>query len=157
MKLEQLAQYTRINNLRVYGVKESPNEDVCKVFGDICREKLNVVVQPSDIDVIHRLKGKEDGVRPIIVRFTSRIVKKKVFTSKSKLKGSKIVIKEDLTPHRNNLLKHLSKRAPPGTYWTYDCKILSKSKNKIFHINTIQDINDVWGRQIPIVNENSGY
>ncbi|KAI4461469.1 l1 transposable element-related [Holotrichia oblita] len=152
-KLEQLEQYTRLNNLRVYGVKEGPNEDVCKLFSDICRDKLNIIIQPSEIDIIHRLKGKEDGVRPIIVRFSSRMTKKRIFASKSRLKGTKMVIKEDLTPQRINLLKHLAKRAPPGTYWTNDCKVFLKSKNKIYQINSVQDINDVWSKQSSIVSK----
>ncbi|KAK9721847.1 hypothetical protein QE152_g19970 [Popillia japonica] len=66
-KIDNLEQYSRINNLRVFGCKEVPNEAPVDVFVDFCRTKLNLIIQPSDIDVAHRLRGKENGIRPMIV------------------------------------------------------------------------------------------
>lgn len=142
-KIDNLEQYSRINNLRVFGCKEVPNEAPVDVFVDFCRTKLNLIIQPSDIDVAHRLRGKENGIRPMIVRFVTRTLKKKVFACKSKLKGSKIVLKEDLTPYSQSLLKKVSKVVPSNSAWTNDGKIFARTGNVIRHIRCDEDIIDL--------------
>ncbi|KAK9720104.1 hypothetical protein QE152_g22288 [Popillia japonica] len=106
----------------------------------MCRENLKINIQPSDIDISHRLKGKENCIRPIIVRFTSRLLKKHVFNAKRRLKGTKTVIKEDLTPLRVILLKQLSRQAPSNSFWTSDGNIFAKVGNTIHRIKTSDDI-----------------
>ncbi|KAK9729452.1 hypothetical protein QE152_g15939 [Popillia japonica] len=53
------------------------------------------------IDCCHRLPGKQPNHRPILVKFVTRDIKKRVYANKKKLKGSKIVIREDLTAYNN--------------------------------------------------------
>ncbi|KAK9744498.1 hypothetical protein QE152_g7712 [Popillia japonica] len=153
MKIEQLEQYSRVNNIRVFGVSETPQEDVCKTFINLCKNKLNIDIQPSEMDIIHRLRGRENGTRPIIVRFTSRMTKKKIFSSKSKLKGTRIVFREDLTPYRLSLIKQLSSVVPSKSVWTSDGKIFCKSGNTIKHIKTFSDIESSRGRSARSVDE----
>lgn len=129
-----------VNNLRIFGVQETPNEDTYQTFIDLYKNKLQVDIQSYDIDTIHRLRAKENGITPIIVRFTRRMVKKKIFNSKRKLKGTKIVIKEDLTPHRLSLLKRLSSTAPAKSYWTSNGRVFYKSGETIRHIKSLSDI-----------------
>ncbi|KAK9730964.1 hypothetical protein QE152_g14131 [Popillia japonica] len=75
-----------------------------------CKEKLNLDVPTTAIDYCHRLFAKEGQQKPIIVKFISRYTKKLVYSKKKMLKGSKVVIKEDLTRANQNLLKEASKR-----------------------------------------------
>lgn len=144
-KLDDMEQYSRSNNLRLYGVPEKQDENINEVISTFCSEKLDIVLQPHDIDVSHRLKSKVNGTRPIIVRFTSRAVKHKIYNNKRKLKGSRIIIKEDLTKVRVQLLKEISKRAPARSTWTRDGKIYCKVNNKIQLIRCIDDIRKIWG------------
>ncbi|KAI4458373.1 l1 transposable element-related [Holotrichia oblita] len=98
--LDEQEQYSRRNNIRIYGVPEITHENTCEVFVNLCREKLKINITNSDIDCCHRLAGKEGTNKPIIVRFVRRDVKNKVFNDKRKLKGTRIVITEDLTRMR---------------------------------------------------------
>lgn len=83
---------------------------------------VNIKLQPGDVDISHRLKGKEGGTRPIIVRFATQASKKKIYSCNSKLKGSTIVIKEDLTRSKLALLKEVSGVVPSRLF----CLIFSQ-------------------------------
>ena len=54
-ELEDLKQYSRRNNIRVFGSPESPDENTDVVVMDTVREKLGVELLPSDIDRSHRV------------------------------------------------------------------------------------------------------
>lgn len=55
-------QYSRINNLRIFGVPEEKNEDTAQVVRSICAEKMGIDLPPYAIDIVHRLKKKLKGV-----------------------------------------------------------------------------------------------
>lgn len=129
-----------MNNLRIYGLPEVEDEDTTTVVQEFCRNKLNLELKASEIDISHRLKRKESGIKPILVRFVSRTSKKRVFNNKSKLKGSKIVIKEDLCPEKLALLKKVTESVPYRSAWTSDGKIFVKVRNKIHSIKTTEDV-----------------
>ncbi|KAI4466549.1 l1 transposable element-related [Holotrichia oblita] len=156
-KIEELEQYSRSNNLRIFGVKEHPKENVDEVVVKLCKEELGLNIHLHDIDVAHRLKSKEGTTRPIIVRFVCRSVKRKIFSNKSKLKGTRTIIKEDLTPFRISLLKKLSSCSPKQSYWTSDGRIFSKMGNNIHLINSFDDITNLWGTgRLNLVETDSG-
>lgn len=139
-RVEQLEQFSRLNNLRLYGIPEQENENTDQTVIDICRNKLNINLSPNHIDISHRLKTQVNGIRPILVRLVNRSTKKNIFNKKSKLKGSKIVIKEDLIHSKLLLLKDAQKCVPLKSIWTNDCKIFVKIDNKIKVINSPDDI-----------------
>jgi len=129
-RADELEQYQRRNNLRVFGVKESAREDTDKLVIDIFKKQLNVDVSLADIDRSHRV-GKvsqpgSDGVakpRPIIVKFVSYRTRRAVFSNKKKLKGSELSIREDLTPHRHRLLLQAIQQHGRGNVWSVDGRI----------------------------------
>lgn len=139
-KIELLEQHSRKDNLRIYGLNENRSECTDEEVVKMCREKLKVELLPSDICVAHRLKAKEDGIRPIIVRFTNRKAKKKVFANKSKLRGSKIIIREDLTPRKLSILREANKTLGFRAVWTNEGSIYTKSGNRIIEIKSSEDV-----------------
>lgn len=94
---DKLEQYTRRNNIRIFGVKEEPREDTDKQVLYIFKEIMDVPITINEIDRSHRTgRYKTNGKpRPIIVKFTSYRSQASVFNSKKKLKGSGLIIKED--------------------------------------------------------------
>ncbi|KAK9719206.1 hypothetical protein QE152_g22838 [Popillia japonica] len=44
-RVEQLEQYSRVNNLRIFGVQVTPNEDTYQTFIDLYKNKLQVDIQ----------------------------------------------------------------------------------------------------------------
>ncbi|KAK9685545.1 hypothetical protein QE152_g37957 [Popillia japonica] len=93
-KLDDQEQYSRSNNLRIYGLSEKKDENTEEAVATFLRQKLELDIQPHHISVSHRLKAKENRTRPILIRSNSRAVKEKIYDSTRRLKGQRI--KEDL-------------------------------------------------------------
>lgn len=139
--IDAMEQYSRRNNLRIYGVPESANELTDTVVMKICSEKLGVNVPFESIDCCHRLGKAENGTRPILIKFVSRNCKDKVYNNKKKLKGTKIIVREDLTKKKAALMKEVQKKC--GTVWTNSCNIYTKIGGKIHRIMNGNDLKKI--------------
>ncbi|XP_052241446.1 uncharacterized protein LOC127851662 [Dreissena polymorpha] len=128
-------QYSRRNNVRIFGVPESPESNECTddVVMSLCKT-LGADVCINEIDRSHRT-GKRGGrkPRPIIVKFTSYRAKQKMYTKRRDLKTCSglehIFINEDLTHHRSQLLfvaRGLAKSKNIQGAWSSDGNILIK-------------------------------
>ncbi|KAI4455672.1 l1 transposable element-related [Holotrichia oblita] len=144
--LDEQEQYSRRNNIRIYGVPEITHENTCEVFVNLCREKLKINITNSDIDCCHRLAGKEGTNKPIIVRFVRRDVKNKVFNDKRKLKGTRIVITEDLTRVRISRVKILAKYLNSKNVFTSNGIILVKYNGKIIKLKSMVDYKNLLSK-----------
>ena len=126
-------QYTRRNSIRVFGVPESApgrKEDTDEVVCDLFQRKLGMAVSVSEICRTHRLTSKSGGntnerlPRPIIVKFTAYNTRRCVFTMKRRLKGSGLVVKEDLTSYNAKMLKQAQHTHGMRNVWTVNGQIL---------------------------------
>ena len=86
-EVDDLEQYTRRTNVRIYGVAEQPEENTDNLAVDFFKSELNVDVASNDISRSHRV-GKKSGAkpRPIIVRFTKHNTKVVVMSRRRVLK-----------------------------------------------------------------------
>lgn len=137
-EIDSLQQYSRLNSLRVYGVPETSNENTDNKIISLCKEKLSIDVLPSSIDCSHRLGKSENGTRPILIKFANRNVKREIYQNKKKFKGTKIVVREDLTKRRVALMKDVKKKC--GIAWTNGCRIFTKVNDEIRCINNYEDL-----------------
>ena len=87
-------QYTRRENVRVLGIEEEEGENCATKMFEFFRTKLHSDIKSENITVAHRVKG--GSPRGIIVRFSSREVKSAIIQNRRILKGSGVVINEDL-------------------------------------------------------------
>nr|KAG5688554.1 hypothetical protein BaRGS_010189 [Batillaria attramentaria] len=142
---DDVEQYTRRNNIRIFGIAESDKENVrdceTKVL-KLLHDKLSLRhIQASDLEAVHRVgpaRGRQRrrdrrgqglaGLSPraIIVRFVSRRVLHDVFVSRRKLKNSGVVIAEDLTTARYQLLKKCKDHPCVDQAWSKNGKIYVK-------------------------------
>lgn len=122
-KIDTLEQYSRRNNIRVFGVSESENENIEDIVSDIVANKMNINLPPNYIERCHRVGKKSGKPRPIIINFLSYKYKREVFFAKSKLKGTKLIIKEDLTALRFAAMKDLSARFGAKSVWSRDGEV----------------------------------
>ena len=121
-----LEQYSRRNCLRVSGVNEDANEDTDTIIMTLAREKLGTPLSLSDIDRSHRIgQPASTKKRPIIVKFTSYRARASVLKNRRKLKGTGIVIREDLTQRNQVLLKASSNNEFVKSAWTHDGKVIA--------------------------------
>lgn len=139
-RIDSLEQYSRINNLRIFGLPEIPDENANEAVIEFCREKLDVALTNNDIVFCHRLHGKNDQPRPILIKFVRRDVKWLVYSNKKKLKRSRIMIREDLTMLRLQLLKEATNKFGPNKVWTSNTRIFAECNKKTFKIEKLSDI-----------------
>ncbi len=97
-EVDDLEQYSRRNCLLLHGMPES-EEDSNEAVISVCNGKLELNISADDIDRSHRLGSSRHSnddnntrPRPIIVKFRSYETRRRVFSAKRKLKGSKVVV-----------------------------------------------------------------
>lgn len=137
-RIDDLEQYGRRPSLRIFGIPEKQGEDtdveVLKVA-----EKLKVPISIADISRSHRVgkpvdkeHGKDAKPRGIIVRFTSYRTRRLLFSEKRKLAGTGVVIREDLTARRRELLADAVVKYGRENVWTTDGNIVYKKGTKVY-------------------------
>ena len=135
-RANEIEQYSRRNNIRIWGIPEGEEAEDANDTADTVVSKLNelmgVNLRRYDIDIAHRLgekrKGKKSG-RCIIVKFVSRMSKIKCLKDrKTKLKGTNIYIQEDLTRLNYSVLMATKGNEDVEKSWTIDGAVCVKWK-----------------------------
>lgn len=125
-KCDELEQYSRRNNVRIFGVPESSNENCDELVLNVCKA-VGADITVRDIDRCHRVGPKSPGkTRPIIVKLTSYRYRQQIFINKRKLKGSSTTIREDLTTTRLAILKAAIERFGLFNCWSHEGDIIIK-------------------------------
>ena len=133
-----LEQYGRRNNIRIYGLVEPEREsaDQCEEAAlKVFNEKLGLRVNKCDIEAAHRLgprgrtrpQGGQPYYRPVIVRFVSRKTAEAVLKDRRKLKGTPVVITEDLTAKNYRLLTLSKDHSRVDDAWSSRGSIYAKA------------------------------
>ena len=145
--LDELEQYTRKNSLEIQGIPDqcysTTKEVVLKLAG-----VLNANVNPTDIEISHKLKRRGNNSSPIIVKFLSHKVKTNLYKERVKLRNVKgtdlfpgysnvvscnvprIFLNENLTVYRRELVSRASEMKKDRlltSFWTMDGKIFVKT------------------------------
>ncbi|KAH9360462.1 hypothetical protein HPB48_009669 [Haemaphysalis longicornis] len=85
-EITELKQYSRKNNIEIKGIPQLKDEFLTEVVQKI-GDKVGGKVQPSVIDVVHRVRTKERGSTNVIVRFVSRRAREKLVQAAKKKKA----------------------------------------------------------------------
>ncbi|KAB0802302.1 hypothetical protein PPYR_04488 [Photinus pyralis] len=141
-KLDDLEQYVRRNNLRIFGVKEAVGEDTDQIVIALIKNKLNIDISLNDLERSHRVGPKvSQFARPIIVKFCSYRKRAEVFGNKKLLKKTGFVIREDLTKRRYKLVQSAQEKYGKNNVWTADGKIvIKKSDNTVSYISNANNL-----------------
>ncbi|KAB0802627.1 hypothetical protein PPYR_04813 [Photinus pyralis] len=138
-----LQQYSRRNCIRIFGIKEQPDEDTDNVLLHLFKSKLNLDIDINCIDRSHRV-GKNTGRgRHIIARFVSYRDRNKVFQHKKLLKGSGITITEDLVKSRLGVYKLAQNKFKKENVWTMDGRVFVKFADKKYIIRSQGDLDEL--------------
>ena len=117
-------QYSRKNNLRIHGLDEEEGENLEERFVQFAQEHLHEEIQPTEIEIIHRIGQKKNAnrdqeqgssnvrkrVRPVIVKFLSHKSKMRILLKRRLLKGKGVVIMADMADDLAKRLKDLKKK-----------------------------------------------
>jgi hypothetical protein len=128
--LDAAEQYSRRNNIRIYGLPEDPRENTDGMVVSLFKDKLNITIDASDIDRSHRVGRQLTGdslrggrSRPVLVKFSRYRIREKIYANKKLLKNTGIVIREDLTAHRLELYHSAVGKFGIHRVWTVDGRI----------------------------------
>ena len=132
--IDRLEQYTRKDNMLISNITDPhlKDEDTNDVAVKLARA-LGVEIKPEDISTSHRLgKVTANYVRPVIVRFARRDVKRQLMMKRKMLKNNlqypNVYINDDLTRNRYKITKEL--RDKEFRVWTQDGKIFYKKEEQ---------------------------
>ena len=97
-------QYSRENNLRILGLDEGEDENLEEKFIEAIANNLNEAVESKEIEIIHRIGQRLSNQassgnrkpRPVIVKFVSNKTKRRILMKRRQLKGTPLVIMEDM-------------------------------------------------------------
>lgn len=130
-RTDALEQYTRKNSVRIFGINEEADENTTNVVIQFFNGVMKLNINPESIDRCHRLRLVQEGkVRPIIVKFTRYEHKRLVMVNRKILKGSTIIIAQDLTKTRLECLKAAQAKYGKKNAWSWDGRINASNKQK---------------------------
>ena len=156
-KIDSLQQYSRRNSVRIFGIPENNEEDIQEKVLEIFRENLKLEITADHVDACHRVGKRSTGSetkvntrstkstkpqppRGVIVKFVNHNYRQRVYDGKRCLKGTKIVIREDLTRDSLNLVKAACERFGEKNVWTYNGNVYASVSGKRCRIKSIDDL-----------------
>lgn len=134
--MDNLEQYSRRNNLRLYGLPESDaGLGVDEVVLKLCKEKMGLNIRSEAIDRAHRLGQQRGGKpRPIIIKFVDYKTREMLFKNRKMFKNTGLSLFEDLTHARSSLRQEAAKKYGPRNVWTNDGRIFIKIDESIHKV-----------------------
>lgn len=153
-EMTQLKQFTRKQNIEIKGIPQEPNESLVEIIQRI-GDKVEARLEPSDIDVVHRVPTREPAKTNIIVRFGSRSARDKLLQAarKKRLTTSDIgfaetcpiYVNEHLCPEYKALLGMAIAKKKEKKWkfvWVAESKILARKteNSSVVHIATRADL-----------------
>ena len=138
------AQYSRRNNIRIFGMEKTENEDCVKAVCDLLNRNLNMSLVKEDIGAAHRLPRRSATVEPdpIIVRFNDRAKRDHVVRNRKTFVNKNIRIKDDLTQANSGLLNRAFNHEGIEYAYCYNGKIFAVSKDYYrFQIDILDNLN----------------
>ena len=145
IKVDELEQYGRRQNLEIVGVPEKEDENANAIVLEVAK-MLDVDIISSHISKSHRLPKKKascrnnSGSSPIIVRFTSRDIRNQVYANRKKARfvdlknfsvsdTKNIFVNENLTPTRKQLFWKTKQEVKNNSWkyiWTHNGNVFVK-------------------------------
>ncbi|XP_075530989.1 uncharacterized protein LOC142564055 [Dermacentor variabilis] len=125
-RMDDAENRSRRNNLIFYGIPDPSSSETFaeteKLVANLCRDNLQLTLEPRDIERAHRLGRPSAGrCRPIIVKLASHKTKAAILSNGRMLKGTSYGIGEDFSRPVQNARKQLI--------------AFAKSKNKPFSVS----------------------
>ena len=138
MKNNDLEQYMRRSNLRIFGLDVSKEKDCVGKAATYLRDALSILLDPSDVEVAHVVpshkKIKSTGSAPdrktvILIRFRSKASRELVMKHRRKLKNTGISISDDLTAWNMEILRNLRDDDRIENTWSWNGKLFCEFKS----------------------------
>nr|CAI5822016.1 unnamed protein product [Callosobruchus analis] len=139
-RLDEFEQVGRLGNLRIFQLEETPQENLTTRVITTIESRLQIKISNEDIISCTRVgKILQNRTRGVLLKLSRPSLKQAIYNKKKLLKGSGIVIKEDLTENRRKLLEAAIEKASLKSVWTYNGRVCVLKDNKKVFINDADD------------------
>nr|CAI5857157.1 unnamed protein product [Callosobruchus analis] len=141
LKMENEYQEARSCNLRLFKVKENPQENLKGVIIHLFETHLNIKLNLDDTVFCLRFGKKQDGhSRGILLKLAKVGMKQNIYSKKKMFKGSGVIVKEDLTDARLKLMEAAIENTSLRSVWSHDGTIMAMKGNHRVTIKTKEDL-----------------
>jgi len=134
--LDDQEQSLRSNNIRIFGMDVTDDENLFAKVKDVFIDKLKVPIQDSDIKKCYRVANKIPSDKPpaVLVKFSRDPVRVAVLKNRKKIKNSGIQIREDLTKCRLSLFSEAVRMFSNKNSWVLNGVVYVKVNDQVHRI-----------------------
>nr|CAI5863150.1 unnamed protein product [Callosobruchus analis] len=142
-KIDNMEQENRMNSLRIFNFKEKPQEKLNDDVIQLIYSKLGITIKHEDILEYRRI-GKKSDVKPrcVLIKLANASVKLSIYNEKM-LKGSKVVIKEDLSEGRRKLMDYAIEKTSLKNVWSFMGNIYVIKDNRRINVRCKGDVDSI--------------
>ena len=127
-------QYSRKNNLKIFGLQEKEGGQCVEEVQTMVKEKLKLSLRKEDIEVAHRLPAtKRSATRPVIVKLRDTGIKFSLLKARRLLKGTGVSVTEDISQSILDTTKQLRDSPTTKDAWCWNGKIYIKDDKDRIH------------------------
>lgn len=136
-KIYHLKKHKRLNNLILYGVKETEKStvDLIEIIKKKFKDDLGITLEQRDVNTIYRIgknKMENEKERPILLVFVNLWKKNEIMANKKKLKNMYVSVDypKEILDTRKKLLPKLEEERKKGNYAfiNYDKLIIKQGR-----------------------------
>ena len=147
LKTNYNEQYSRKNNIKIMDVNQSPNETIEELTTKVCHlaSKQGLTVEPSKIMAIHRIPGRVNCTKPVLVKLINNHEKTKIMKKLSNFKNDGNRLVDDVTKLNAQLIEKLMERDDIEQAWFFNGSVFAKSKvtDKRYMVDLFDDVNKI--------------
>lgn len=140
-KVDKLEQANKLKKLRLYGMVEEPKEKLKNKVLDTISEKMGLPeIQIEDCYRVGKRNPNDKKPRAVILVFDSTKFRNRVFHSKKLLKGSGLVMVEELSRINNDIFRQAKEKFGMKNVWSRDGRIFVNLNGKIHIIGSTEEM-----------------
>ncbi|KAL3281937.1 hypothetical protein HHI36_005140 [Cryptolaemus montrouzieri] len=138
LRINNMEQRSQSNRLRFFGLGDIKDDDLTAGIAQISTTKMKKRPADIKIDYCYQIAGASSKnlsdrnmKSPVVVHFSSTASRDLVFKNKSNLRGTKVVISEDLTKCNYELLKRSKLKLGNSNVWSSYGRVFGRSGKTI--------------------------
>lgn len=116
-------QYSRKNNIKIHGLKESKTENVKELVQSVIRDKVGVSVSDDEILAVHRIPGRKGHQRPILLKLKDNSTKGRIMKHRGEMKrktNNAQRFSDDVTKMNSDLINKLLNNQRIKSAWYFN-------------------------------------
>jgi chaperonin cofactor prefoldin len=135
-------QYSRKNNIKFHGFRENKGENLLQTLNDTLSE-VGVEIADQDVVAIHRIPGKKDWPRPILIKLRNPEAKARVMRKRSGIKSlqsGKVKVTDDVTKDNSDLISKLLANEKISAAWYFNGAVYGQCNSRRIKFDLFDDI-----------------